>query len=53
MAAYDAGLHEAPDPLQRKDEEKLKEMMHYIQICVQWIKTVDAVMNVTGSVRLL
>lgn len=50
MAAYDAGLHEAPDPLQRTDEEKLKKMMRYVQICVLLVKTVDAVMNVTESV---
>lgn len=34
MAAYDAGLHEAPDPVQRKDEEKLKKMMRYSDLCV-------------------
>lgn len=50
MAAYDAGLHEAPDPLQRKDEEKLKKMMRSIQICVLLVKKVDTVINVTESV---
>lgn len=50
MAAYDAGLHEAPDPVQRKDKEKLKKMMGYSDLCVLLVKIVDTVINVTESV---